>query len=102
MPAFEASYRLKYAYFHSTKSFVNTICFDVSGFYQFISLWSMIKYGDVCHAVVNFNPCNAETDNIPGGPAQYHGYWCPGSLCRHGISSHVIDYTADKQIIVFH
>ena len=24
---------------------------------------------------------------------QYHGCWCPGSLCRQGISSHGIDHT---------
>ena len=23
---------------------------------------------------------------------QYHGCWCPGSLRRHDISSHAIDY----------
>ena len=30
--------------------------------------------------------------NTKGGPGQYCGGWCPGSCCRQGISSHIIDY----------
>ena len=29
--------------------------------------------------------------SILGEPSQYHGYWCPSSSCRQGISSHTID-----------
>ena len=34
---------------------------------------------------------------------QYHGCWCPGSLCHQAISNHVIDYAeAAEQTGLFH
>ena len=37
------------------------------------------------------DPFWSSNGNVPGKLDQYHGYWCPGSLCCQVISNHCID-----------
>ena len=50
------------------------------------------KWSKLWIMTVVINPYIWKWQNIPCKLGQYHGCWCPGSLCHLVISSHGIDY----------
>ena len=58
-----------------------------------VILWWYPTISRYLGLILYLKPFGCWSQNISGELGQYHGCWCPGSLCHQAISSHYIDCT---------